>query len=328
MRILFVSIEWPFPDQPYRGPFAKSLADALSNHEEIITLPLPMNRNPVNVLRYRLHVAKSFNYYNCDHIHCYSLNTLLMVNPRKYPVSASAIGSDVFGMVNKKGRYSLKGKLPYILVKNKISRLKGIRCLSEPLKERLEKDVLNFPPISVLPDGIDLTRFSPKSGEAACNELGWDKNRINVYFPGNPERGVKNFKLAKKLVDTAQKELNVDLHVFPGVAPEKMNDYYQAADLVLITSIHEGSSNSLKEALLCNTPVLSTPVGDARYWLDKWEMGEIIDYQIDPVDFTDLVKKYVEIKRKRTSAINKSIAQKVDINQVSASMASFLRRIC
>jgi len=53
-----------------------------------------------------------------------------------------------------------------------------------------------------------------------------------------------------------------ELHVISSVEPSRMPLYYRAADVLLCSSKAEGSPNVIKEALACNLPVVSCPVGD------------------------------------------------------------------
>jgi glycosyltransferase involved in cell wall biosynthesis len=52
------------------------------------------------------------------------------------------------------------------------------------------------------------------------------------------------------------------LRVASGIAPEDMPAFVDACDVVLCTSTHEGWPNSIKEALACGVPFVSTDVSD------------------------------------------------------------------
>ena len=54
----------------------------------------------------------------------------------------------------------------------------------------------------------------------------------------------------------------VELQFVSGVPHDRMPTYMNAADALLLTSDREGSPNSVKEAMACNLPVVSTDVGD------------------------------------------------------------------
>jgi len=52
------------------------------------------------------------------------------------------------------------------------------------------------------------------------------------------------------------------MHELRGVPHLQVPVWLNAADVMLLTSLHEGSPNIIKEALACNVPVVSVDVGD------------------------------------------------------------------
>ncbi len=72
--------------------------------------------------------------------------------------------------------------------------------------------------------------------------------------------------------------------------------YFNGSDLLLSTSLCEGSPNVIKVAIACNCPIVSTNVGDVRWLLDDVE-GCFITTN-DPRDVADKINKALNFKSK------------------------------
>src|SRR6202011_4163689 len=59
--------------------------------------------------------------------------------------------------------------------------------------------------------------------------------------------------------------------------PELMPDLYNAADVLVHSSVSEGSPNVVKEALACNLPVVATAAGDIPDLLDGVDPSAVCD---------------------------------------------------
>lgn len=139
-------------------------------------------------------------------------------------------------------------------------RADGLICKSEQLRQALwwrkNRAV-------VIPSGVDLSLFVPGLQQGAREQLGWNlENPIAVLNVGD-DPGVKGIDFARATMKFVCTRLpSAELQVISKVEPVRMPLYYQAADVLLCTSLSEGSPNVVKEALACNLPVVSTPVGD------------------------------------------------------------------
>jgi len=138
----------------------------------------------------------------------------------------------------------------------------GIVVKSRNLEEALPATISRSK-VRIIPNGIDLERFRPLNQVDCLNKLGWDSNKFHVLFPTNAGDLRKRLYLAQAAVHEANRSgLNAEIHQLRGVRHEEVPIWLNASNVVLLTSLHEGSPNIVKEALACNVPVVSVDVGD------------------------------------------------------------------
>ena len=77
-----------------------------------------------------------------------------------------------------------------------------------------------------------------------------------------------------------------------------MSIYFNASDLVLLTSFWEGSPNVIKEAMACNVPIVSTDVGDVKEVIGKTEGCYITSF--DPEDVAEKIKLALKFGKRTT----------------------------
>jgi teichuronic acid biosynthesis glycosyltransferase TuaC len=119
------------------------------------------------------------------------------------------------------------------------------------------------PGSAVLPCGPDLSRFGPTPRREAREALGLDPAGRFLFFPANPARPEKRHDRAAEVAAAC----GVELLTGGSIEPEQMPLWLNAANAVLVTSDYEGFGMAAIEALACEVPVFSTPVGVAPYAL-------------------------------------------------------------
>ncbi len=137
------------------------------------------------------------------------------------------------------------------------------------VSERIAGEVRTFRPSSevvVLPDPIDLQRFVPRPRLEVRRQLGLDPTAKYVLFTTvDRENPLKRLSLAVDAIATAKSSVpELELLVAADYPHSEMPAVVAAADVALCTSVAEGWPNSVKEALACDVPVVSTDVSDLR----------------------------------------------------------------
>lgn len=187
-----------------------------------------------------------------DIIHAhYSLSGVVaLLSCRKCKTIVTFLGSDVFFRLIpiRLSRYFVEKKADHIILVSK----------------RMNKFFKKHQKITVIPQGIDIKSFVPSDNKVAKEKLGWQTDKINILFPSSSKRFEKNFDLARSSVASLPSTCEVQLWTLENIDPKEIPIYLNAADIILITSKWEGSSNITKEAMACNSIIVSTDVGDAR----------------------------------------------------------------
>jgi teichuronic acid biosynthesis glycosyltransferase TuaC len=178
------------------------------------------------------------------------------------PGVVSFCGSDLLGE-NLPGLFRRLAVAYGVCSSRRAARLaSGIVVKSENLRRALPGRT-DPSKVRVIPNGVDLARFRPMDRRDCCSRLGWNPSQRHVLFPANAGSPCKRLWLAESSLKTAEaRGCHFQLHPLEGVSHQDVPIWLNACDVVLLTSEREGSPNIVKEALACNTPIVSVDVGD------------------------------------------------------------------
>jgi len=189
------------------------------------------------------------NHYDIFHAHFYLSGLVTWIAGAK-PLVVSLMGSEV--------NLDLSFRIVFIIFR-KFFRGRII-AKSESLKKysKMKK-------VEIIPNGVDLGKFKVIDRELARERLGFVPGKKYIIWVSDPERFEKNFKLAEASYGLLEDgDRNLELKVVKSVDHDLIPYYMNAADVLLLTSLWEGSPNVIKEAMACNCPIVATDVGDVK----------------------------------------------------------------
>lgn len=267
LRILTVTGAYPAEYRPHWGTFIKSQVDSLIEQglevEVIRPRPGPMP------WRYATASGQVFfktltGRYDVVHGH-YGLWCLVARLQWTTPVVASFLGSDLLGVPTADGRYARKHALVI-----HISRWLSRRVDAVIVKSQQMRDIIPAHNVFVLPNGVDFDLFRPASRAEARAALGWKPDGYYFLFANDPSIPRKGFALAQAAIERLRaRGMPAELIVANGLPQTEVVRRINASNALLLTSIHEGSPNVVKEAMACNVPVVSTDVGDVSQLVER-----------------------------------------------------------
>ena len=223
---------------------------------EVEVFSFPVGRKQYAPATRRLRGKLRRESFDLVHAH-YGLAGLVAAAAGAKPLVVTYHGTDV--------RHKTVGALSRRLARRAALNAGVSRALFEPAGERPGLPLLPGRS-AVLPCGPDLRRFVPMPRGEARKQLGLPPDEGFLFFPANPDRPEKRHDRAVTLARACDAGLITGGHI----DPEAMPLWFNAASVVLITSDYEGFGMATIEALSCQVPVLSTPVGIAPFALGDW----------------------------------------------------------
>jgi glycosyltransferase involved in cell wall biosynthesis len=253
MRVLVVTNLVPDETTPQRGRWVRDqIAELRTRGIEVEEFGFPRGRAHYLPATRRLRARLRTERFDLVHAH-YGLAGWVARLAGARPLLVTFHGTDV--------RHPIVGPLSRRLA----WRADLIAGVSRALfaEENGRPGLPDVPGAVVLPTGPELDRFAPAPRAAARTALGLDPGGRYLLFPADPRRPEKRHDRAAELAAAT----GADLLTGGSTPPEQMATWMNAANGVLVTSDYEGFGIAAIEALACDVPVLSTPVGVAPYLL-------------------------------------------------------------
>lgn len=211
--------------------------------------------------------------YDFIHAH-YGLTGMVAILQRKVPVICTFHGSDVHFM-------------KYRIFSFVVSRLTIHNVLTN--KKQIKQLGLSKNTYSIIKCGIDLELFKDLDKLECKRKMHLQEDKRYILFASNFDNSVKNYPLAKISMEIVNSKLEdkIELIELKNFTKEEVAFLINASELTLVTSNYETGPLIVKESLACNTPVVSTNVGDVADLLNENKYGYICEK--DPEEIADKI---------------------------------------
>ncbi|MFB3922085.1 MAG: glycosyltransferase [Terriglobia bacterium] len=289
--VLVVTNLWPSDADPGYGSFVQAQAESLRDFGVDYDLVfIDGRRSRWNYFRAIRELRSRLKHYRYDLIHAhFGLSGWVARCQWRVPVVVSFMGDDVLGRPTRSGRITLYGRFlqasGWILARL----VQGVIVKSREMKARLGLESAR-----VIPNGVDLNLFRPVNQAEARQALGLDLEKKFVLFPYDRLEARKRFDLIESAVNQARREVpELEILLARGVPRARMPLYYNAADVLVLASLFEGSPNAVKEAMAVNLPVVAVEVGDVRDLIGPTEGCFLV-----PRDAASIATRIVEVCRR------------------------------
>ena len=305
MKVLHITNNYPTKRYPIFGIFVKEQIDSLTNLG-ITNKVFFINSREKGIKEYifsyfRLLVHLIRNKY--DLIHCHHSFSAAIFAVTLYPIFSKCVVS----FQNDPSR-EWKGKLfpicnllfdRMILKNNSMKYSKYRKCI-------------------YFPKGVDINLFRPLLKEECLKVTNLDSFKKYILFLDSYNRRIqKRIDRFNQVIQILREEYgrtDIEPLVLTNTERKYIPYFMNISEVHLLTSDFEGSPNSVKECLACNTKVVTTPVGNVDDLIGDIP-GCYISESFDPKELAVLVVKSLEYEN--FQGRSNLISKKLDINNTA-----------
>ena len=320
IRVLMVTSDWLWNSWGGPAVFIARQADFLRREGvEVDLFPFRGARDPRNYLAAWKEVRRRVESGKYDLVHAQFGQSGVTALPKSVPLVVTFRGDDLEGIIGESGRYIPTGWLLRFVSRTVARRADAAIVVSEHMKRYLPRSVAAH----VMPSGIDLDLFRPQPRDAVRRRLGLPLDVRLVLFVGNPGLARKRHALAQTAVDMVNGSMPTRLMVGWEMPHQQIADLMNACDALVLTSMQEGSPNSVKEALACNLPVVAVPVGDVAVRLQG-----VAGCELCPDDRADTIAAALTRVLRRGDRIDgRSAVQQLDEQLLTQQLIGIYRSV-
>lgn len=229
-------------------------------------------RSPRNIIIARRHIRKISKEYDLVHSQYGSICGTVTSIVDSCPKVISLRGSDWNIYNDSIGFGYFHSRLSSALTHTAIKKYNCVLSVSNRMSLAIKNKHRNINVIT-FPSPIDLDLFAPLDKSKARRKLGYnncDNEKWVLFTSIDRDNPIKRFSLAREAIKIANSEYgNIRLRIAENIPYHEMPLFVGSCDLILCTSEYEGWPNSIKEALACNIPFVSTDVSDLSKIADK-----------------------------------------------------------
>ena len=300
MRVLIVTNLYPTAERPFICQFVKEQVESMRKHYPDMTIDVRLiegDRPRWAYLRemHRLPAVVKKGRYDIVHAH-FGL-TLVSTLRVRAPVVVTFHGSDLLANPTKL-----------------VSRLLAPRASRVIVVSQKLRDALGYG--DVIPCGIRVNNFAlPSSYENKT--IPRMPSKLKILFPSDPARKVKNYGLFKAICQELERRGNKveEVHLV-NIDRAKVPEVYWNCDVMLLTSLSEGSPTVIKEAIAAKLPFVSVDVGDVKEWAALVEFG-VVPPDRDPKTIADAMTMLLARIKHRALIDNSKCLEAMDLANIA-----------